>query len=119
MGEVLHYENNIKIKNNNKITGYMDGTIGSSLWSVIVEKVDNEQGLNPLNMRTGKGRIVKLCIYADDADVEGNPFTPTVTIKRHIYASYDHGWDNFNRKYMNDVFELVNYINARLSIHAL
>jgi hypothetical protein len=118
-GVVMHYEHDIKITSINKILGYMDGTIDTHSWTAVISDKESSEAIDPATLKPGRGRIMKLSIFSDESDVEGNPFIPAITVKRHIFINYDRGWELFNRKYSDMVCELVGYISARISIRSV
>ncbi len=67
----------------------------------------------------GDGKVTRLCLYKDNYDVEGNPYLPSLSIKRMIYANYQHEWSILNHKYRDMVHELVTYLERRYSMHVL
>ena len=95
---------NIKINYNTKSRyGYIKGEIDSFTWFALVHKEDVEFGINAENLRTGKGRVSRLCLYKDIS-------MPNYT-KRLIYANYRRGWDVFNKSYEKMVSDLVGYLD--------
>ncbi|OPL08982.1 MAG: hypothetical protein AVO33_08720 [delta proteobacterium ML8_F1] len=103
----------IKIENMNKRYGFLQGTVNQYLFYAEVMKVPVAGGIDLLSMQKGQGHITKLCIYDDEVDSGGDPFLPTMSIKRHIYVNYEGEWKVYNFTFQSLVFELVHYLDRR------
>lgn len=110
------YNHQIKVLTTNRTMGYVEGTIDDYTWFAIVHDEKMEFGIDPTSFQKGYGRVTRLCIYKDAYDVEGNPFLPSMSIKRVIYANYQHEWTILNYKYYDLIKELVVYLDMRYSM---
>jgi len=107
---------NIEIENINKKNGFIEGIIYKYNFYAQIKEENDSNGLNLSTMKKGDGRIVKLCIYKDEIDNSGDPFLPTVSIKRHIFMNYDGDWKIYNFRFEELLIELVKYLDRRSSI---
>jgi hypothetical protein len=103
----------IKVEDINKRYGFLQGTINQYLFYAEVMKQPVEGGIDIMSMQKGLGNITKLCIYEDEMDNGGDPFLPTISIKRHIYVNYEREWKVYNFTFQSLVFELVHYLDRR------
>jgi len=110
-------KHNIKIYRHSRHNNFFEGTIDEHKWFAIVKDEEVKGGLNVENLEVSLGKIVRLCIYDDSRDVEGNPFLPSVTIKRTIYVNYVKGWKVFNLSYTEMVSDLSNYLTNIKTLH--
>ena len=106
---------NISIKVENYRSGIVYGTIDEMEWYALVNKEKSLDGIDPNNLRTGEGRIIKLCVFKDIVEEEGNPFKLIFKTSRFIYAEYNSKWEVLNVKYNDLVYNLVNYLEKRYS----
>lgn len=113
---MFSYAHSIKILTANKLQGYVEGNIDDYSWFAIVNDDKMEFGIDTNTFQKGYGRVTRLCIYKDSYDVEGNPYLPSLSIKRVIYANYQHEWTILNYKYYDIVKELVTYLDMRYSM---
>ncbi|MDM8533900.1 hypothetical protein QUF55_04255 [Clostridiaceae bacterium HSG29] len=108
---------NIKIYRHSRHNNFFEGTIDDYKWFAIVKDDKVKGGMDIENLESGSGKIVRLCIYDDSRDVEGNPFLPSVTIKRTIYVNYVKGWKVFNLSYTDMVSDLSHYLTNIKTLH--
>lgn len=109
------YKYNIKITTDNRHQGFIEGTIDEYSWFAIVHDEPLEFGIDSSTLSKGYGKVTRLCIYKDSYDVEGNPYLPSLSIKRLIYANFQREWTILNGRYRDMVKELVNYLDRRYS----
>lgn len=107
------YHYNIKITSNQKNQGYIEGTIDDYAWFAILHDEPMEFGISMDSLEKGRGRVSRLCIYKDSSSVEGNPYLPSLSIKRLIFANYQREWSILNSSYRDMVRELVSYLERR------
>lgn len=107
------YHYNIKITSNQKSQGYIEGTIDDYAWFAILQDEPTETGIRVDSLEKGKGRVTRLCIFKDSSAVEGNPYLPSLSIKRLIFANYQREWSILNASYKDMVRELVAYLERR------
>lgn len=107
----------IKIYRHSKHNNFFEGTIDDYKWFAIVKDQPVIKGLDIERLEASKGKIVRLCIYNDSRDVEGNPFLPSVTIKRTIYVNFVKGWKVFNLAYSDMVSDLSHYLTNIKRMH--
>lgn len=105
----------IKIEEGKYRYGYIKGKIDNFHWYALIHKDELDFGINPSNLQTGCGRISRLCVYKETTEQGGNPFLPTSSVKRYIYANYKREWDVLNGNHEKMVSELVNYLDRRYS----
>jgi hypothetical protein len=115
----MTYKYKIEILNTTKNQGFVEGAIDDFSWFAIVQEEPVEFGIDPHTLSKGAGKVTRLCLYKDNYDVEGNPYLPSLSIKRMIYANYQHEWSILNHKYRDMVYELVTYLERRYSMHVL
>lgn len=108
---------NIKIYRHSKHNNFFEGTIDDYKWFAIVKDEPVMYGLDINKLEAIKGKIIRLCIYNDNRDVEGNPFLPSVTIKRTIYVNFVKGWKVFNLGYSDMVTDLASYLTNIKTMH--
>lgn len=96
---------------------YYSGTIDHLSFYAIMHKETIPKGLNFRTLEMGEGHVERLLIYTEDTDFEGNPYTPSMTIKRNVYAEFHEGWLIYNPNYESYVSELVRYLEVRLTFH--
>ncbi len=107
------YHYNIKITSSQKNQGYIEGTIDDYAWFAILHDEPIESGIAADSLERGIGRVTRLCIFKDSSAVEGNPYLPSLSIKRLIFANYQREWSILNTSYREMVKELVNYLERR------
>ncbi len=110
---------NISIRAENYRKGLIYGEINDMEWFALVHKEQNTFGINPGNLRVGQGRVMKLCVFKDSIDKEGNPNKLIFKTSRSIYAEYDKKWEVLNVKYYDVIFNLVNYLEKRYSFRII
>ncbi len=108
-----NYMYNIRMEKHSKNHGFIRGTIDDFLWFALIEDKVVETGINPNNLMKGGGRVVRLCIYKEDKEFDGNPFMPSMTIKRSIYANYSDSWTVLNKNYEQMIRDLIHYLERR------
>ena len=114
-----NYQYNIIITSDNRHQGFVEGTVGEYTWFAIVHDEDMEFGIDSETLSKGFGKVTRLCIYKDSYDVEGNPYLPSLSIKRLIYANYQREWTILNGRYGAMVKELVKYLERRYSFKVI
>ena len=107
------YHYNIKITSSQKNQGYVEGTIDDYAWFAIVHEEPMETGIDIGTLDRGTGRVTRLCIFKDSSAVEGNPYLPSLSIKRLIFANYQREWSILNSSYKEMVKELIAYLERR------
>ncbi len=113
------YYYNIKITSSQKNQGYVEGTIDDYAWFAILHEEPMETGINQNTLERGVGRVTRLCIFKDSSSVEGNPYLPSLSIKRLIFANYQHEWSILNSSYKEMVRELIAYLERRGTLKVL
>jgi len=113
------YTYNIKIDKNCCKYGYVRGNIGNYAWFALVHKESMDTGINPKDLTRGKGRITRLCIYKDQTDFKGNPYLPSLNVKRYIFANYHREWSVLNKNYYDMVKDLITYLERRYSLKVI
>lgn len=106
----------IKIDEGCRQTGMVEGTISHYEFYAQVNHEVQRNGIDSLTMQRGSGRITQLCIYRDEMDNAGDPYRPTISIKRHIYVHYEEEWKIYNFTFQNMIAELVHYLERRGSL---
>ena len=109
----------IKVDQLNKRFGFIEGSVSHYDFYAEVSRENVPQGISLINMQKGDGKVIKLCIYRDETENEGDPFLPTITIKRHIYIDYDLDWKIYNFTFQHMVYELVQYLERRGQINII
>ena len=107
------YHYNIKITSSQKNQGYIEGTIDDYAWFAIIHEDPMESGIDQITLERGIGRVTRLCIFKDSSSVEGNPYLPSLSIKRLIFANYQREWSILNSSYRDMVKELISYLERR------
>lgn len=107
---------NIKIDNGTYKNGYIKGRIGNFYWYALVHRDKVDYGIDPINLKSGQGRLSRLCIYKEIVEKGGNPYFPSYDIKRYIYVDYKRGWDVLNSNYVEMTKQLVQYLDRRYSL---
>lgn len=107
------YHYNIKITSSQKNQGYIEGTIDDYAWFAIIHEEPIESGIDQITLERGMGRVTRLCIFKDSSSVEGNPYLPSLSIKRLIFANYQREWSILNSSYRDMVKELIAYLDRR------
>lgn len=107
------YHYNIKITSNQKNQGYVEGTIDDYAWFAILHDEPIEAGIDSVTLERGVGRVTRLCIFKDSSAVEGNPYLPSLSIKRLIFANYQREWSILNSNYREMTRELIAYLERR------
>ncbi len=113
------YNYDIKIDKNCNKYGFIKGNIDNYAWFALVHKEEMEYGINPNDLSKGYGRITRLCIYKDQTDFSGNPYLPSMNVKRYIFANYHRDWSVLNRNYYDMVKELITYLERRYSLKVI
>lgn len=108
---------NIKVYRHSSHNNFFEGIIDDEKWFAIVKDDEMEDAIDPNTLKKGSGKIVRLCIYKDSRDIEGNPYLPSVTIRRTIYANFINEWKILNLTYRDKVRALVKYLNRIKSFH--
>ena len=103
----------IKIDEGCRRTGMVEGTVSHYEFYAKVHHEPVPEGIDTHTMQKGEGQITQLCIYRDEADNTGDPFLPTMSIRRHIYINYEKEWKIYNFTFQNMVSELVHYLERR------
>ena len=110
---MYNYKYNIKVSKIKGGHGYVEGTIENKRWFAIVEDSHVNYAINPSTLEKGIGRVTRLCIYEEDTSFEGNPFLPSMTVKRHIYVNFQHSWSVLNTQHISMVKDLLHYLEMR------
>lgn len=110
------YKYNIKVNKANKQYGYIDGYINDIYWFAVVHADVVENGIDPLTLEKGYGRITRLCIYRDRTSFEGDPFLPSMTVRRQIFVNYQEEWSVLNSGYIDMTRDLIKYLDRRFSL---
>ncbi|MEW9122611.1 MAG: hypothetical protein AB2421_07845 [Thermotaleaceae bacterium] len=110
---------NIKIDEGKYKYGYIKGKIEGFDWYALVHKEQIDAGINPQNLQCGLGRISRLCIFKEVVEHGGNPYLPTSSVRRFIYANYKREWDVLNSDCLDMTKELVNYLERRYSLKVI
>ncbi|MCG8539775.1 MAG: hypothetical protein MJA82_07520 [Clostridia bacterium] len=110
-----NYNYDIKVDKDSSKYGYIKGKIGNFAWFALVHRDEVEHGINPEDLTKGLGRITRLCLYRDQTDFLGNPYMPSLNVKRYIYANYHRDWSVLNKNYYSMVKELITYLERRYS----
>ncbi|MFA5528637.1 MAG: hypothetical protein WC996_08465 [Peptostreptococcales bacterium] len=110
------YNYNISITAESYKRGLIYGEIDNIDFVAMAGKESNIYGINCKDLRSGNGRVYKLCVYRDIVEQEEMPDRIIFKTCRHIYAEYDQeGWKVLNMKYYNRVKELIEYLDNRYS----
>lgn len=107
---------NIKINDGKHKYGYIRGKVDNFYWYALVHRELSETGINPVNLKSGQGRVTRLCLYKEVVEQGGNPFSPTSSIRRFIYANYKRDWDVLNSDHVEMVKQLITYLERRYSL---
>lgn len=110
---------NISIKAENYKRGLVYGEISDMEFIAFVNKEKSDEGINPENLRSGKGRVVKLCIFQDTIEEEGDPFKMVFKTSRYIYAEYNEKWEVLNVKYYDLIQYLTRYLDKRYAFRII
>ncbi len=113
------YAHHIVISKGNTGHAYVSGTIDALSFYVIVHKEPFANALHYETNDLGVGHIERLLIYSEDTDFEGSPFTPSMTIKRNVYAEFHGGWFVYNPIYESYVIDLMRYFKQRSAFHTV
>jgi len=111
------YAHCIQIERNSKSYGFLRGSIDDYLWFALVHKYQVEYGIDLETLDRGFGRITRLCIYKEERQFDGNPFMPSMTVKRTVYTNFHREWTVMNPQYRPMAEELVAYLERRFSFH--
>lgn len=114
MNDYLH---NIQLERNSKSYGFIKGSIDDYLWFALVHKDYVDFGIDPVTLDKGAGRITRLCIFKEERQFDGNPFMPSMTVKRTVFVNFHREWSVMNPQYRPLVEELVKYLERRYSFH--
>jgi len=110
-----HYKHEIHVDRKQKSYGYLTGQIDELSWYALLHKEDVSYGINPTTLKRGSGRITRFYLYEEKSSFEGNPFAPSMSLKRTIHAEFDDGWKILNPNYMSYIEELISFIDRRYS----
>lgn len=110
------YKYNIRVNKANKQYGYIDGSINDIYWFALVHTDVVENGIDPVTLEKGFGRITRLCLYKDNTTFEGDPFLPSMTVRRQIYVNYQEEWSVLNSGYVDMARDLIHYLERRYSL---
>lgn len=113
------YSHHIVLDKGNTGHAYLSGMIDDLSFYVVVHKEPIANALDFDTIDRGEGYIERLLIYSEDTDFEGNPYTPSMTIKRNVYAEFHEGWIIYNPHYESYVQDLVRYFKIRCTIHSV
>jgi len=111
-----NYNYDIKVDRSCNKYGYIRGEIDNYAWFALVHKDAVESGINPDDLSKGMGRITRLCLYKDQTNFLGNPYMPSLSVKRYIYANYQRDWSVLNKNYYDMVKDLITYLERRYSL---
>lgn len=98
---------------------YVSGMIDELSFYIVQHKAVFKTALSFRTHDLGEGTIERLMLYTESTDFEGNPFTPSMTIKRNVYAEFFEGWIIFNPAYESYVQDLMHYIQMRSGFKTL
>jgi len=98
---------------------FVSGHIDELNFYVVIHKEVFKSALGFNTLEVGEGNIERLLLYSEDTDFEGNPYTPSMTIKRNVYAEFHEGWLVYNPMYSSYIQDLVRYFRLRCSIHSV
>lgn len=110
------YKYDIKVNKANKNYGYIDGVIDDIYWFALVHPEVVENGIDPVTLEKGFGRVTRLCLYKDKTSFEGNPFLPSMTVRRQIFVNYQEEWSVLNSNNIDMTRDLINYLERRFSL---
>ena len=110
------YKYNIVVNKSNKNYGYIDGYINDIYWFAMVHDEVVENGIDPVTLEKGFGRVTRLCLYKDSTTFEGDPFLPSMTVRRQIYVNYQEEWSVLNSAYIDMARDLIHYLDRRFSL---
>lgn len=113
------YKYNIQVNKANKQYGYIDGMINDIYWFALVHTDIVEDGIDPVTLEKGFGRITRLCLYTDSTSFEGNPFLPSMTVRRQIFVNYQNEWSVLNSQYIDMARDLIHYLDRRYSLRII
>ena len=97
-------------------TGYMEGTLDEYLWFAVIEDEERENCLDAKTLKISKGKISRLCIYKETSVVGGNPFVPSISLKRLVFANFLNEWNILNGEYKSMAWDLAMYLENRSRI---
>lgn len=109
---------NIEIRNKKTRYGYIKGKIENYNWFALVQKREVDYGINPVTLKRGNGKVVRLCIYEELTNESIINKRGNFGVKL-IYADYRRKWNILNETHMNTVKELVNYLERRYSLQVI
>lgn len=113
------YKYDIKVISKNFKTGYMEGTLDEYLWFAVVEDEERENCLDAKTLKCSIGKISRLCIYKETSMIGGNPFVPSISVKRLVFVNFLHEWSILNEECKSMAWDLAMYIESRSSIKAI
>ena len=113
------YKYNIKVSKIKGGHGYVEGTIGNKRWFAIVQSEPVDYAINPNTLEKGDGKVTRLCIYEEDTSFDGNPYLPSMTVKRHIFVNFQHSWSVLNTQHVAMVRDLIHYLEMRSSMRVI
>lgn len=111
------YKYNINVNRSNKQYGYIEGHVGDISWYAMVNDHDVNKGIDPVTLDKGVGKVTKLCLYKDITSFEGDPFLPSMTVRRQVFINYQEEWQVLNATYLDMAKELIEYLDRRFSLH--
>ncbi len=114
MSDTIH---DIQLERNSKSYGFLKGSIDDYLWFALVHKDSVDYGIDPATLNKGMGRITRLCIFREERQFDGNPFMPSMTVKRTVYVNFHRDWTVMNPQYRPLVDALIKYLERRYSFH--
>ena len=85
-------------------------------WFALVHPEVVENGIDPVTLEKGFGRVTRLCLYKDNTSFEGNPFLPSMTVRRQIFVNYQEEWSVLNSNNIDMTRDLINYLERRFSL---
>ncbi len=112
---IYQYKHEIHVDRKQKSYGYLTGHIDQLSWYALLHKEEVPHGIDPETFKRGYGRITRLYLYEEKSSFEGNPFAPSMSLKRTIHAEFDDGWKILNPAYMSYVEELITFVDRRYS----
>lgn len=109
------YKHDIHVDKKQKSYGYLTGHIDGLNWYALLHKEEVPYGVNPITLKRGLGRVTRLYLYEEKSTFEGNPFAPSMSLKRTIHAEFEDGWKILNPAYMSYIEELILFVERRYS----
>lgn len=116
---MYQYKHDIHVDRKQKSYGYLTGHIDNLSWYALLHKEEVSRGIDINTLKRGYGRITRLYLYEESSTFEGNPFAPSMSLKRTIHAEFEDGWKILNPAYLTFIEELVSFIDRRYSFKVL